>query len=185
MLHALPALAADEPSCDRSAMKRAFWVLVLTACSKSSAPSAPPASPPAPASQAAPAHHHHHEDRHDPMVAPPPPLALTVHVGSDTQVWKQDVFDRVPHFASTNHDGDARETWSLRQLAQVVAPNARVVSVVGDKTVAITPAQWSDATHTPIVHVTRRGALKFRWADAKGAWGETVVKDVTALEIAR
>lgn len=174
-------------------MKRVLVVAVLAACSRSS-PSAPPAPKPAPkpaattapAATASPAaeRHRHHEDRHDPAVAAPP-LSLTVRVDGKAQVWSQDVFDRVPHFTSKNHDGDARETWSLRELAHVIAPDARVVAVVGATTAQIAPAAWTDPTHTPILHRTRRGALKFRWADGSGAWGETAVKDVTALEIQR
>lgn len=118
-------------------------------------------------------------------MAAAPPLSLTVTVAGQAQVWKQDVFDRVPHYTSKNHDGADRETWSLRDLAHVIGPNARVVAVVGATTAQIAPGAWADATHTPILHRTRRGALKFRWADASGAWGETAVKDVTALDIAR
>ncbi|HEY1558559.1 MAG TPA: hypothetical protein VGF94_27235 [Kofleriaceae bacterium] len=160
-------------------MKRALLAVSLAACSKTAAP--PPPPPPAPA--AAPAHH---EDRRDPAEAAPP-LHLDVVAGDGTHAaWNQDLFDRVPHFESTNHGGESRDTWSLRELARAAAgPNVRVAAVIGDVTKPIDAAAWTDPTRTPIVHRTRRGALKFRWADAAGRWGETEVKDVTRLELAR
>ncbi|HEY0191859.1 MAG TPA: hypothetical protein VGC42_12145, partial [Kofleriaceae bacterium] len=83
-------------------------------------------------------------------------------------------------------DGEARDVWSLRELAhQLVGPSARVTAVTGeDGTKAIDAAAWSDATRTPLLHTTRRGTLKYRWADASGKWGETEVKEVSRLEIA-
>jgi hypothetical protein len=67
-----------------------------------------------------------------------------------------------------------------------VGPGARVVAVIGaDGKQPIELTAWNDATRTPILHTTRRGTLKFRWADKEGRWGETVVRDVTGLEIAR
>ena len=42
------------------------------------------------------------------------------------------------------------------------------------------------AARAPVhVHTTRRGTLKFRWADAGGTWDDTEVKDVTRIEIAQ
>jgi hypothetical protein len=143
------------------------WILAIAACSK-----------------ATPAPEPKHEDRHEPAAAAPA-LELHVTVDGKAATWKQDVFDRVPHFESTNHDGDARDTWSLRELAHAAAgPNARVVAVIGDKRETIDPAAWSDPSLTPIVHRTRRGALKFRWADKDGKWGDAEIKDVSGLELA-
>ena len=100
--------------------------------------------------------------------------------------WQQDVFDRVPHLASANKAGESRDTWSLRDLAHtIVGPRARVVAVIGDKREEIGAAAWADPARTPIVHRTRRGWLKFRWAAKDGTWGEAEVKDVSGLEIAR
>ena len=150
-------------------MKRLLLAVALVACSKSNA-SQPPA---------------HHEDRHDPAEAIPQ-LKLDVRVDGVAATWQQDVFDRVPHFASANKDGEARDTWSLRELVHsAVGPNARVVAVIGDQRKEIDAAAWADADRTPIVHRTRRGWLKFRWADKSGAWGEADVKDVSGLEIVR
>lgn len=151
------------------AMKYLLWIAMLAACSKAE-------TAPTPA---------HHEDRAEPAIAEPA-LTLEVRVDGAATSWKQDVFDRVPHFASANNSGETRDTWSLRELVHAqVGPNARVTAVVGDKTQAIDPADWADPAKTPIVHRTRRGWLKFRWADKTGTWGETVVKDVTAVEVAR
>lgn len=157
-------------------MKRALWVVLAFACSKSSDP-APPAPAPAPAVR--------HEDRHDPAVAPTS-AKLEVAIDGATTTWASDVFDRVPRRAGKASDGEARDTWSLRDLAhQAVGPSARVVAVIGDTRKAVDQAAWNDASRTPILHSTKRGTLKFRWEDGDGKWGETEVKDVTKLEIVR
>jgi hypothetical protein len=170
-------------------MKHLVLVVALVACSKhadtpatgsaapsegavgSAEPSAAPAKP-------------HHEDRHDPAVATPP-LSLAVTIDGNAAKWEQAVFDRTQHFESTNNDGEARDTWSLRELVHgSVGPAARVTMVIGETKQTIDAAAWADATRTPIVHRTRRGALKFRWADAAGKWDDAAaVKDVTGLEI--
>jgi hypothetical protein len=143
-------------------------VLALAACSKSEAKQ-----------QAAPKH----EDRNDPAEAAPV-LQLAVKIDGVASTWQQDVFDRTPHFVGANKSGESRDAWSLRELAHtLVGPNARVVAVIGDKRKEIDPAAWADPSKTPFVHRTRRGWLKFRWADKDGAWGETDVKDVSGLEI--
>jgi len=150
-------------------MKRMLLVIMVAACSRS----------------ADPAQRSKHEDRHDPAVATPA-LKLNVTIDGASSTWQQDVFDRVPHFTSTNHDGDARDTWSLRELVHTtVGPDARVVAVLGDKRMPIDEAAWRDPDHTPIVHRTRRGWLKFRWADKTGAWQDAAVKEVSGLEIMR
>jgi hypothetical protein len=126
-----------------------------------------------------------HEDRHDPALAAPA-LQLAVTIDGSSAKWQQDVFDKTPHFQSTNHDGDSRDTWSLRELVhQAIGPSARVIAVVGESRMPIDPAAWNDPERTPIVHRTRRGWLKFRWADKTGAWQDALVKEVSGLEIAR
>ncbi|HVV84184.1 MAG TPA: hypothetical protein VHE35_14025 [Kofleriaceae bacterium] len=128
----------------------------------------------------------HHEDLHDRATAPAV-LALDVTIGGDHQRWDADAFARVPRLPGTNHAGDARDVWSLRALATTLAgPTARVTAVVGDgQRVAIAPDAWADGGRTPILHTTRRGTLKFRWADAAGTWADALVRDVTGLELER
>jgi hypothetical protein len=172
------------------AMRKLGWILVLlAACSK---PADKPAEGPSPTEVTAdkPAgsgervHHRKHEDRRDPVVADAPPLKLDVTVKGTTSTWRQDSFDKVTRYTKGN-DGEARDVWSLRELAhQLVGPTARVTSVTGeDGTKTIDPAAWDGATRTPLLHTTRRGTLKFRWADADGKWGEAEVKDVARIEI--
>src|SRR5664279_208982 len=150
-------------------MKHLALLVALAACNKhADTPAAGSAAPP------------HHEDRNDPAVASPP-LSLAVTIDGSAATWPQAVFDRTAHFASANNDGEARDTWSLRELVHgTVGATARVTAVIGGLSPSgrqsIDPAAWADSTKTPIVHRTRRGALKFRWADATGAWGETGVK---------
>jgi hypothetical protein len=130
-------------------------------------------------------HRRKHEDRREPTIDNPPPLKLEVKVGGKSASWQQVDFDKVAKYTKGS-DGDARDVWSLRELAhQLVGPNARVTVVIGeDSAQPIAPADWNDATKTPLLHTTRRGTLKFRWADADGKWAETVVKEVTKLEVA-
>jgi len=129
--------------------------------------------------------HAKHEDRHEPATATPS-LALKVHVDGSDQTWAQDVFDKVPHSTGKNNDGQDRDVWSLRDLVHTaVGPSARVVAVAGDIRMPIDTKAWDDPDKTPILHRTKRGALKFRWADKDGKWGDTGVKDVTELEVTR
>jgi hypothetical protein len=126
-----------------------------------------------------------HEDRHEAVTAPAK-LSLAVTAGAATSTWGPADFAKAPKMAGTATDGEARDTWSLRELVHAnVSATARVTAVVNaaGKT-PIDQAAWNDAAKVPILHTTKRGALKFRWADKDGTWGETVTKDVTGLEIA-
>lgn len=150
---------------------RWLWIaLVVAACSKKTAE---PADKP-----------HHHEDRHE---APDQPAAgsLAVKIGDTTATWDAAAFAKVAKIDGKATDGEARDTWSLRDLAHtLVGPNARVTAVIGAAgPVALDAGAWGDAARTPILHSTRRGALKFRWTDAAGKWGDTAAKDVIGLEI--
>jgi hypothetical protein len=86
---------------------------------------------------------------------------------------------------NVGNDGEDRDTWSLRDLAHtLVGPSARVVNVVGPEgSRAIDAAAWNDAARTPILHTTRRGTLKYRWADKDGRWSDAEVKDVSRVDI--
>ena len=127
---------------------------------------------------------HHHEDRHD-VQGSATSFSLDVSVDGAHQTWTPDTFTKVPHFKGTNNDGEARDVWSLREVAtDLVGSGARIVSITGDSTHAIDSAAWSDPSKIPIVHSTRRGVLKFRWADPDGKWREDeVIKDISKLEI--
>jgi len=127
-----------------------------------------------------------HEDRHDQATAPSK-LQLAVTIAGVKSTWGDAELEGTPRMTGKASDGEARDTWSLRELVQHnVGPGARVTAVIGaDGTKVIDPAAWDDATRIPILHTTKRGALKFRWATKDGAWGETVMKDVTALEITK
>jgi hypothetical protein len=145
-------------------VKRVAILLALAACSSKDEPK-PPAPAPAPPAQ--------------------PGLSLAVTIDGKPQTWAQDVFDRVPHFTIKNNGGDDRDAWSLHELAKLAGPNARVTAVIGEPRQVIEPAAWADATKIPIVHRTRRGALKFRWTDSAHTWSEAETKDVTGLELTR
>ncbi|HEX5063793.1 MAG TPA: hypothetical protein VFV99_30650 [Kofleriaceae bacterium] len=128
---------------------------------------------------------HHHEDRSDPATAAPA-LSLAVTIDGTPATWGADAFAKVTKSAATNNGGESRDVWSLRELAHtLVGPSARVVSVTGESGAKpIDAAAWADSTRTPILQMTRRGTLKFRWANAAGAWdSEAEMKDVTKLEV--
>ena len=172
-------------------MRKLVWIVaVLAACSKSAdkVPAADKTAADKTAEAAAGSakdHHRKHEDRREPVVADAPPLALVVGVKGALSTWRQDAFDKVAKYTQGT-DGEARDVWSLRELAhQLVGPTARVTLVTGeDGSKTIDPAAWDDASRTPLLHTTRRGTLKFRWANADGKWGESEIKDVTKIEIA-
>ncbi len=173
-------------------------IVALAACSKSADQPPSPAPAAAPVAAAAPVpgtmategrpRQRKHEDRHDPAVAAPA-LQLAVTVNGAAATWKPDAFARVAQYTGNKqaNDGEAREVWSLRELVHaLVGPTARVTAITGDDgSKAIDRAAWDDTARTPLLHTTRRGTLKFRWADAGGAWGDTEVKDVTRIEIAK
>jgi hypothetical protein len=125
------------------------------------------------------------EPKPAPAPAPSPGLSLAVSIDGKPETWAQDAFARVPHFTIKNNGGDNRDAWSLRELAKLAGPDARVTVVIGEPRHAIDPTAWADATKIPIVHRTRRGALKFRWTDSVGTWTEAETKDVTGLELTR
>ena len=152
----------------------AVTVLAAAGCSKASDPAPQPRK---------------HEDRREPMVASAPALRLTVAIDGTTTTWGRAEFDRVPRYTGNDKasDGESRDVWSLRQLVRtLVAPTARVTSVTGDGGASpIEPGAWTDTSHEPVLHTTRRGTLKFRWADATGAWCESEVRDVTRIDVTR
>src|SRR5262245_34493836 len=108
------------------------------------------------------------EDRHDP--AAEPKLQLTVAIDGAAASWGPDTFGKVAKYAKNDKasDGEAREVWSLRELAHtLIGPTARVTAVTGDGgSKSIDRTAWDDAAREPLLHTTRRGTLKFRWADA-------------------
>lgn len=130
-------------------------------------------------------HHRKHEDRRAPVIDDAPPLRLEVVVAGAPAVWQQAEFAKVAKYTK-GVDGEARDVWSLRDLARELAgPTARVVAVTGqDGTRTIDATAWTDDKRTPLLHTTRRGTLKFRWANAAGKWGEAEVRDVSKLELA-
>jgi hypothetical protein len=175
--------------------------LLACGCSKDRKPDAPS---PAPASSSAAVstlaltvpdagdvgrgrHKKGHEDRFEPG-EDAGAATVQVKVGGVVKTWSRAQLDSVPKYTlgAKNNEGENRDTWSLRELAHaLVGPNARVVMVAGpDETKTVDKAAWDDPKRTPVLHTTRRGTLKYRWADAKGEWGDTEVRDVTQLELA-
>ena len=146
-------------------MKPLLALLAIAACSKGSA------SPPSP------------EQAPETTVSP---LALDVRVDGTATKWTADSFEHVRRIEGKASSGETRDTWSLRDVARAAGgDHARVTAVIGDVRKEIDASAWADPERTPIIHRTRRGWLKFRWADQAGKWGDAEVKDVSALEIVR
>jgi hypothetical protein len=162
---------------------RRVWILALALGCKSSDPApvvpAPVAADPAPGGSG---NKHGGTDRHKPVNADAAPVEVGVSIKGVTSKWDKAAFDKVPRYAKGT-DGEMRDVWDIRNLVHtLVGPTAHVVSVTGEG--GSKPfAGWDDATRTPILHTTRRGTLKWTWADSNGKWGETEVKDVTQLVI--
>ncbi len=171
-------------------MHRAVWigfVLGLAVGCKSSDPApvdpvpTPVAADPAPGGSG---NKHGGTDRHKPVEPNAPPVEVGVSIKGVTSKWDKAAFDKVPRYTKGT-DGDMRDVWDIRNLVHtLVGPTAHVVSVTGEGgSKPFDHVAWDDATRTPILHTTRRGTLKWTWADGSGKWGETEVKDVTQLVI--
>lgn len=184
-------------------MRRAgpLFVVLAVACSRSPKKDPAPPVPVVQATTAAPmgsaaahgdggrrngghGHTNGQEDRRDEPAVDAGALKLDAKIGGALTAWQKSSFDRVPRYA-VGSDGEGREVWSLRDLAHtLVGPNARVVAVYGKReTRRLEPAVWNDAKRTPILHTTRRGTLKFRWADKDGTWDDAEISDVSLVEI--
>src|SRR5262245_14767688 len=71
----------------------------------------------------------HHEDRAEPATAPAN-VSLDVTIDGVAAKWDAAAFAKAPHFVGTNHSGQSRDVWSLRELAKtLVGPTARVTAV--------------------------------------------------------
>jgi hypothetical protein len=110
---------------------------------------------------------------------------MEVAIAGTVTKWDAAAFAKAPHFVGKNTGGADRDMWSLRELAHtLVGPTARVSAVTGGgATKSIDETAWNDASRTPVLQTTRRGAFKFRWTDTDGKWGEAEIKDVSRLEI--
>ena len=87
-----------------------------------------------------------HEDRHDPPVAASR-LRLDVAIGGTTATWTDAAFDATPKLPGTASDGEARDTWSLRELVHKnVGPTARVTKIIGaGGATPLDATAWDDA----------------------------------------
>lgn len=147
-------------------MRRALLLVVALGCSKS---------------ESGPAKHEDRGHAQDRATT----FSLAVTIGEKHETWTPETFAKVAHSASKNSSGNDRDTWSLRELAKLAGPTARVTRIVGEGGAKdIDAAAWADPARVPILHSTRRGTLKFRWAAPDGTWGVPEVSDVNALELA-
>jgi hypothetical protein len=136
-----------------------------------------------------------------PAPTPPAPLAaapsdgrrakqsLEVIVdGKPAGAWSPEQVAALPRISSMNKNGEARDSWSLRDAAaKLIAPGARVTALISDdgERLDVTPADWSDTHKTLVLRVSNRGGYKAHWSAADGSSGDAVIKNVTKVELAK
>src|SRR4051812_40280953 len=104
---------------------RYCWVALLAVCVVACSPKDSKKDEPAPADKP-----HHHEDRADPQAAPTKPALSVAIAGNPGATWSAAALAKVAKMPGPATDGEARDTWSLRELAhQLVGPTARVTAV--------------------------------------------------------
>lgn len=164
-------------------MRYALVLLVLggAACTrKSSAASAPPAP------AAAPALSSHLRAAGDERKATSP-ITVTVN-GKPAGAWTAAQLDATPVLDLTNKNGEAREGWSLKDLAsKLVSPKARVTAVVGQggQKLDVDEKSWQDPSKFLVIKVSRKGDYKLHWAGRDGAADDAIVKGVQEIDLAQ
>jgi hypothetical protein len=123
-------------------------------------------------------------DRHQPAASTAQDTAvpvvpdLTVHIGSQTKVWRSDELAATPSppaamskLSSQEQDKlSTRSGWSLRELVRSkLGSQARVVAVIGEHGIRVDldPATWDSTDSEPILRVNRKGELRFQWFGAQ------------------
>jgi hypothetical protein len=109
-----------------------------------------------------------------------PERALEVRLnGAAASPWRPEQVAAIPAMHVQNKQGEAREAWSVDDVAhKLVGPTARVVAVLGTnaKRVSVDAAPG----HTLVLRVTRDGEYKAQWSD-----GGQVLHDVRGVEVTR
>lgn len=128
-----------------------------------------------------------------PELRPPSEAAavrLVVTIGEQVSSWGRADFAKVEPLGYTTKEDEARDAWSLRDLATaLVGAKARVVAVEGEgKRVEISQDRWSDTSLNPALRITRRGLVKLQWLTREGkrapvSGNDVELRGVTALKI--
>jgi hypothetical protein len=163
------------------AMTRGLVLAALVcavACHRSSSPAAPAA---APAPVAAPANHEGGGGRRAQQAGG----AIEVVVnGKPAGAWTAQQLASGGAVAMTNQNGEAREGWSVKALAQsLVGAKARVVALAtADERVPIDEKAWNDPSRALVLRPNHHGEYKAHWV-AGGNADEAFLKGVRRIEI--
>lgn len=118
-----------------------------------------------------------------------PSAAIDVVVdGKPTAKMTADQLDATPVLDLVNKNGEARQGWSLHDLAsKFVGPQARVVAVVGanGQKFAVEPKDWQDPSKFLVLKVSHKGDYKLHWASRDGSSDDAVLKGVREIDVAR
>jgi hypothetical protein len=96
--------------------------------------------------------------------------------------------DATPVLDLVNKNGEARQGWSLHDLAsKFVGPQARVVAVVGSngQKFAVDSKDWQDSSKFLVLKVSHKGDYKLHWASRDGSSDDAVLKGVREIDVAR
>lgn len=105
--------------------------------------------------------------------------------GKPSGTWTQAQIEKAAQVAMTNQNGEARQGWALRPLAQsLVGGKARVVAVASAaERVAIDEKQWNDVSHSLVLRMNHHGEYKAIWVDGSGNADEAFLKGVRRVEV--
>ena len=162
-----------------------FLLLVVAAagCHRAAAGHAPSASTAAPAAQTEPPRHARSDGERKPS------QTVTVKVnGKPAAAWTADRLDAMPVLALVNKNGESREGWWLKDLAQkFVGPSARVVSIVGasGEKLDVEQKDWQDSSKFLVLKVSHKGDYKIHWATRDGSADDAVLKGVKEIDLAQ
>jgi len=147
-------------------------ILFGAACHRSSA--APAASAPAPAA-----------------VAGSPGAELgkgdleVVVNGKPSGTWRAQQIASAGAVAMTNQNGEARQGWPLKVVAQsLLGKQARIVAVASAaERVPIDEKAWNDSARSLVLRLNHHGEYKAIWVDGSGNADEAFLKGVRRVEV--
>ena len=144
----------------------ATTILALAACHRS--------SPTPPAAVAAPS-----------AATPLSKGDLEVVVNGKPSAWRAQQIAAAGAVSMTNQNGEAREGWPLKILAQaLVGKQARVVAVASaGERVAIDEKAWNDPARSLVLRLNHHGEYKALWVDGSGNADEAFLKGVRRVEV--
>lgn len=105
--------------------------------------------------------------------------------GKPSGAWTQAQIAAAAAVAMTNQNGEERQGWPLKPLAQtLVGGKARVVAVASaGERVPIDEKEWNDASRSLVLRLNHHGEYKAMWVDGRGNADEAFLKGVRRVEV--